>query len=123
MNKLNLVLSVIVLVLLVILGLVFWKPAFLSSFTSSNYYAVYLVSGDLYFGKMSWLKPNTLSDVRMIRSEQADQNSEPVLSLVEFNSSVVWGPTGDLKLNDENILWVSKLKNESQVVQLINKNQ
>ncbi len=123
MNKLNLVLSVIVLVLLVILGLVFWKPAFLSSFTSPNYYAVYLVSGDLYFGKMSWLKPNTLSDVRMIRSEQADQNSEPVLSLVEFNSSVVWGPTGDLKLNDDNILWVSKLKNESQVVQLINKNQ
>jgi len=121
MSKLNIILSVIVLVLLIILGVVFWKPSFLSSFTTPCYYAVYLSSGDLYFGKMSWFKPHTLSDVRMIQREQASEEAEPVLSLVEFNKSVIWGPTGDLKLNEKNIVWISKLNNESQVVQLINK--
>ena len=121
MNKLNIVLSVIVVILLVIVSLVFWKPNFLNSFTAPSYYAVYMITGDLYFGKMSWFTPHTLSDVRMIQRDQKDEKAEPTLSLVEFNKSVVWGPTGDLKLNEKNISWISKLSNESQVVQLINK--
>ncbi len=121
MSKLNIILSAIVLILLVVLGLFFWKPNFLTDLTRPCYYAVYLTSGDLYFGKISWFEPHTLTDVRMIQREQASEKDQPVLSLVEFSKSVVWGPIKELELNEKNILWISKLGDDSQVVQLINK--
>ena len=121
MNKLNKILSVVVLILAVMLVLVFWKPSFLTKFTSPCYYAVYLTSGDLYFGRLSWFNQNTLTDVRMIQRQQASEDEEPVVSLVEFNKSVIWGPVESLKLNRKNILWISKLSNDSQIMQVINK--
>ena len=47
------------------------------------------------------------------------KQEQPELSLVKFMDSVVWGPAGDLRLNEKNILWTSKLTDESQVVKLI----
>ena len=119
MSKQNKVLLAVVILLLIVLGVILWKPN-ISNIFKPSYYAIYLTSGDLYFGKMAWYCPNTLTDVRVIQ-QQKDENEQPVLSLVSFNDGVVWGPAGDLKLNKENILWTSKLTDESQVVQLINK--
>ena len=114
MSKLNKVLLVVVILLVIVLGAILWIP----KTSGSSYYAVYLTSGDLYFGKMSWYRPNTLTDVRAIQ-QQKDEKEQPVLSLVKFMDSVVWGPAGDLRLNEKNILWTSKLTDESQVVKLI----
>ena len=116
MSKLNKVLLLTVILLAIVLGVIFWMP----NIFASSYYAVYLTSGDLYFGKMAWYSPRTLIDVRVIQ-QQKDEKEQPVLSLVIFKDSVVWGPAGDLKLNKKNILWTSKLTDESQVVKLINK--
>lgn len=114
MSKLNKVLLVVVILLVIILGVILWMP----SISESSYYAVYLTSGDLYFGKMTWYKPHVLTDVRAIQ-QQKDEKGQPVLSLADFSKSVVWGPAGDLRLNEKNILWTSKLTDESQVVKLI----
>lgn len=118
MSKLNKVLLVIVILLAVVLGIILWVPNASNVFKPS-YYAVYLTSGDLYFGKMAWYSPRTLTDVRVIQ-QQKDENDQPVLNLVNFSNSVIWGPARDLKLNSKNILWTSKLTDESQVVKLIN---
>ena len=122
MTKLNKVLLCVVLALLIVLGFLIWKPNFFGSLLSSNYYAVYLASGDLYFGKMAWYNHNVLTDVRMIQSQQEDKKAQPTLSLVEFSKGVVWGPVESLKLNERNIVWISKLSEESQVMQLIKGN-
>jgi hypothetical protein len=114
MSKLNKVLLVAVVLLAIILGIILWAP----SMFQPSYYAVYLTNGDLYFGKMVWYCPQTLTNVRVIQ-QQKDEKEKPVLSLVEFSKSVVWGPAGDLRLNAKNILWKSKLTDESQVVKLI----
>ena len=114
MSKLNKILLVLVILLVIFLGAMLWMP----SLFGGSYYAVYLTSGDLYFGKMVWYAPHTLSDVRAIQ-QQKDEKEQPVLNLVEFSKSVVWGPAGDIRLNEKNVLWTSKLTDESQVVKLI----
>lgn len=114
MSKLNKVLLLAVVLLAIVLGAILWMP----SIFGSSYYAVYLTSGDLYFGKMAWYSPRILTDVRVIQ-QQKDEKEQPVLSLVDFSKSVVWGPAGDLRLNEKSILWTSKLTDESQVVKLI----
>ena len=114
MSKLNKVLLLSVILLAIVLGIILWAP----SIFGSSYYAVYLTSGDLYFGQKAWYSPRILTDVRVIQ-QQKDAKDQPVLSLVDFSKSVVWGPAGDLRLNEKSILWTSKLTDESQVVKLI----
>ena len=118
MNRLNKVLLVSVLLLAIVLAVIIWKPSIFASITEKPYYAVYLLSGDLYFGQMSWYHPSTLSDARLIQ-QQTSEGDQPDFSLVEFKD-VFWGPAGDLKLNKDNVLWITKLSDESQVVKLIN---
>ena len=114
MTKLNKVLLLVVILLVIFLGATLWMPGLFGS----SYYAVYLTSGDLYFGKIAWYDQHTLTDVRAIQ-QQKDEKEQPILNLVDFSKSVVWGPAGDLRLNRKNILWTSKLTDESQVVKLI----
>lgn len=121
MNKLNKILLAVVVVLLLALALIMWKPdvSKWASFYKPSYYAVYMTSGDLYFGKMCWWRPHVLQDARMIQREQAAENEQPKLNLVKL-SDAIWGPIGDLKLNEKSIMWRSKLGDSSQVVQLFN---
>lgn len=119
MSKLNKILLIAVAILLIALVIIVWKPSIFKVFKGSSYYAVYLLSGDLYFGKMSWFNPYVLSDVRIIQKEQKSEKEQPALNLVKFQD-IFWGPMGDLKLNKENVLWITKLSDESQVVKVIN---
>lgn len=121
MNKLNKILLAVVVVLLLVLALIMWKPDFFkqASFYKPSYYAVYMTSGDLYFGQMCWWRPHVLKDARMIQREQASENEQPKLNLVKL-SDAIWGPIGDLKLNEKSVMWRSKLGDSSQVVQLFN---
>ena len=118
MSKLNKVLLVGVILLLIVLAVVLWKPSVFNVFKPS-YYAVYLTSGDLYFGKTSCFNHEVLTDVRMIQKEQTDEKTQPQLNLVKFKDAF-WGPSDELRLNEKNILWTVKLSEESQVVKLIN---
>ncbi|MBU4348484.1 hypothetical protein KJ671_03245 [Patescibacteria group bacterium] len=121
MNRLNKILLISILLLAIVLAIIIWKPSIFASITDKPYYAVYLLSGDLYFGQMSWCRPSILSDARLIQQAQNVEEGQPDFSLVEFKD-VFWGPAGDLKLNKNNVLWISRLSDESQVVKLINAN-
>jgi hypothetical protein len=120
MSKLNKILLAVVVVLLIILAFIIWKPDLSKIVSGQSYYAVYLTSGDLYFGKMVWYRPNVLMDVHVIQTKQAaTKDEQPSLNLIKF-SDVVWGPFDEMKINEKNILWKTKLSDNSQVVQLIN---
>ena len=85
---------------------------------ADNYYAVALTSGDLYFGKLSWWSSLILSDVWFIQRNLAASSTEPALSLNKL-TDVFWGPEDKVKLNRENVLMISKLRPDSQVVKTI----
>jgi len=109
MDKLSkfLLMLVIVLVFILVGVLIYKRPA--------PYYAVYLQTGELYFGKLSYFPYLNLSSVYLL---QRTNNSSSPFSLTKFENSF-WQPQGKMKLNSSKIVWMAKLKKDSQVVKLI----
>lgn len=113
MSKLNKVLLVIVIILVVVLGgLIFWQKVGFEK----PYYAVYLSTGDIYFGQLNRFPKLSLSDVWFIQRNANNQQSP--LSLVKFEQAF-WGPSGTLDINKDDVVWMVKLKPDSQVVNFI----
>lgn len=111
MNKINKILLVIIaaLVIVVVLGLLwYWRTNY-----NSQYYAVYLDTGDLYFGKLSTFPDMTLSDVWYLQRDSQGNNS-----LSEFIKAP-WGPEGSIKINKDKIIWTAKLSDLSQLIPYI----
>ncbi|MEK7481942.1 MAG: hypothetical protein AAB607_01170, partial [Patescibacteria group bacterium] len=106
-----------VVVLLVALAAVFYwqKVGF-----EEPYYAVYLNTGDLYFGKLDYFPKLSLNDVYFLQQNSEDQQNP--LSITKFENAF-WGPKGKIYLNDEAIVWKVKLKKDSQLLQVIKAGQ
>ncbi len=85
------------------------------------YYAVYLQTGDMYFGKLSRFPKLTLSDVWFLQANTAEQGGA---ELIKY-SNAMFGPKDKMEINKENVVWISKLEDDSQVVTYIlqSKNQ
>jgi len=82
-----------------------------------TYHAVSLRTGDMYFGKLSRFPKLTLSDVWFLQvSTQEDQKAG--FNLVKFTNTV-FGPKDKMEINKENVVWISKLRDDSQVVSFI----
>lgn len=113
MSKLNKILLVVVVILLMALGVViYWQRVGFEK----PYWAVYLNTGDLYFGKLSTFPKLSLSDVWFIqRNPQDDKNP---LSLAKFEQTF-WGPEDKIYLNEKDVVWKTKLRADSQVVNFI----
>lgn len=112
MSKLNKILIILVIILLAALvGIFVWQKIGFQK----TYYAVYLNTGDLYFGSLDRFPSFSLSDVWFL---QEDSNSQAGLKLTKF-ANAIWGPGDKIKLNKENIIWINKLSKDSQVFKLI----
>lgn len=82
--------------------------------TKKSYYAVYLQTGDLYFGHLcKFFSKYTLTNVYLL---QRDQNGE--MSLQKFEQSA-YQPEDKMVLNKENVVWFSKIKNESPLIPIL----
>lgn len=109
-NKLlliNIVLFVII-VFLAIYFFVFNKNIVFQR--EKSYYAVYLKTGDLYFGELSRFGGYKLSNVFFLQRDQSGQ-----LSIQKFEQSV-FQPEDKIELNKENIVWVAKIKKGSPLI-------
>jgi len=79
-----------------------------------SYYAVYLRTGDLYFGHLcKFFSKYTLTNIYFL---QRDEKGE--LSLQKFEQSA-YQPEDKMILNKENIVWFSKIKNESPLIPVL----
>ena len=116
LSKLNKILLAIVIamivILLVVLGVVYWQKVGFEK----PYWAVYLDTGDLYFGKLNKFPKLSLSDVYFLQRNPNDQQNP--LSLAKF-SQAFWGPEDRVYLNEKNVVWKAKLREDGQVVQFI----
>lgn len=119
MSKTNKILLILVVVLLLVLiGLVVWQKLGIKV-TESSYWAVYLKTGDLYFGKLMTFPSFGLKNIYTLQVDQ--QNSENPISVQKF-ANVFWGPEDFLKINREEVVWMTKLRSDSQLVQLVKTN-
>ncbi|MFA5755287.1 MAG: hypothetical protein WC909_02945 [Candidatus Paceibacterota bacterium] len=82
------------------------------------YYAVYLRTGDLYFGKISRFPKFTISDIWYL---QPSIKEEGDIDLLKY-SNTIFGPSDKMEINKENIISITKLRDDSQVVNYIQGN-
>lgn len=102
----------IVILVVLILAILGWRFIWGGK---SNYYAVYLRTGDLYFGRLARFSRYTLKDTHFLIFTQDEQN--PV-DIQRFQDAF-WGPGSKLKCNPENVVWISKLAPTSPIVSYI----
>jgi len=116
MTTLNKVLlSIIIILALALGGIVLYR----GWFSSSPYYAVYLRTGDLYFGKLQRFPNFSLRQVYLLRVNEDDtQNPFRVQKFKE----VFWGPEDYLRINDDEVVWMTKLDDAGQLAQLLKNN-
>ncbi|HMB17419.1 MAG TPA: hypothetical protein VKO61_00705 [Candidatus Paceibacterota bacterium] len=114
MKKTNLILLIVVIILAVlIVGGIVWKLV-----AGPQYSAVYLTSGDIYFGELTHFPNYGLENVYTI---QVTQNEENPLSVQKFEN-VFWGPKDFMNLNKENVIWTVGLDSQGQMAQLFENN-
>lgn len=114
-TKLLIILNIILLILIIGLSLylfVFNKNQSLK--ISKPYYAVYLRTGDLYFGYLhKCFSKYTLTNVYVL---QRDSNGN--YSLQKFEQSA-YQPEDKLILNKENVVWISPIQKNSPLMSIL----
>ena len=113
--KAALIVAIILLIILVYLSFVDKTKAI-----KNPYYAVYLRTGDMYFGKISRFPKFTLSDVWLL--QRSIDEKQGGFEMMKF-SNTIFGPLDKMEINKENIVWISKLRDNSEVVTFIQQNQ
>ena len=111
-NKISFYLLIVLVIFLVYLILGNFKKN-----NEDNYYAVYLRTGDLYFGKISWFPKFSLTDVWFLQ-RATDNTGQVGFSLVRFKEAV-YQPIDRIEINKDNVVWVSKLDKDSQLIKEI----
>lgn len=100
---------VLVLMGVIILGIII----FYILKSKSNYVAVFLNNGFVYFGKLSTFPRLKLVNPIFI---QVDQSGNP---LIQRFSDAFWHPQGFIYLNKQNIAFIAPIKNTSPLISFI----
>jgi hypothetical protein len=83
----------------------------------SNYYAVFLNNGAIYFGKLSTFPKLKLNDAIFFQVDQQGQ-----ASFQRFKDAF-WRPKGQIYLNQNSILFIAPLDENSPLINLIEQRQ
>ncbi len=111
-------LIILIIVLVAVIILVFKINQAKNPESSSKYAAVYLQNGEIYFGEFSWFPWPKLKNVWYLQRTIDGQN-QPQVSIVAFKNSF-WGPIDKVYLNPKQIVWMTYLKNSSQLTTYFN---
>jgi hypothetical protein len=113
------ILITLVLIVAVIVTLAFWLGSVFFAAKNpaapSEYSAVYLSTGDIYFGKLSWFPWPHMKNVWYLQRGQ-DVQGQAQLGLVPLKN-VFWGPIDEIYLNPKDVVFWTSLRNDSQVAQ------
>ena len=106
------VVIVLVVALVAVLAWQFW-------FKTPTYTAVYLRTGDLYFGELTTFPYYGLSHVYMLQVNS--QNQKNPVSIQKF-ANVFWGPEDSMHINPSEVVWSATLNPQGRLAQLIQTN-
>jgi len=112
-------LLVVIVFVLVVVYLSYASGSKIFPFSENKYQAVQLISGEIYFGKLSFLPKLKLSQVAFVQTRQGESaTSTPETQLVPL-SSLYFAPENEMYLVEKQILWWANLQPESQLVKLL----
>lgn len=110
-SKKNIVFFVVALIIILV-AIIYWRQ----NKIEKPYYAVYLENGDIYFGKLSFFPYLSLKDVYFLQKNPSD--SQNPFSVLKFENAF-WGPENKIYINKEKIIWKTRLRDDSQVLNII----
>ena len=84
---------------------------------ASPYTAVYLTTGDIYFGKFARFPKPRMTDVWFLQ-RSAGENNQPQFGILPFKSAF-WGPINEINFNPNQILFWANLRNDSSVLKAL----
>ncbi len=115
MSKFNIFLLISVIVLLLILGgVLFWQKIW----AQTSFYAVYLDTGDLYFGRLDRFSLKySLTDVYFLQ-RNSDNPNQPYS--IQRLDQAFWKPENKIKLNPAKVVWITKLASGSEIMNFLN---
>jgi len=85
--------------------------------SSSPYSAVYLSTGDIYFGRLTWFPKPKLTNVWFIQQSVGAEGS-PQFGIAPI-SGTFWGPESEISLNLDNVVFWTRLRADSEVVKVM----
>ena len=112
--KISLIIAIIILAVLVYLSFIDKTKAI-----KNPYHAVYLRTGDMYFGKISYFPKFVLSDIWFLQANALEQKE---IDIVKFTNAI-FGPIDRMEINKKDIIWIAKLRDDSDLVGFIEQNQ
>jgi len=83
----------------------------------SPYSAVYLSTGDVYFGKLDWF-PSPHIENAWFLERGTDAKGNPTVGVYPF-SQIAWGPAGDVYFSSNQIIFWTHLANTSSIAQAL----
>jgi len=107
----------LVIFVLVVLGVAvgLWLGQLMAS-DASPYSAVYLATGDIYFGKLSWFPTPKLENVWFVQ-RSVDQSNQVRSGLARFTGAF-WGPVDRVYLNSRQIVFWTRISSTSDVAKV-----
>lgn len=108
----------IIIIAFIVLGV--WLGFMLNTLRGtelSKYSAVYLSTGDMYFGELDWFPHLHVKNAWYLQ-RTVNQQNQPQLGVLPF-SGVFWGPSGDIYLNSKQIIFYTRLKADSQMAKAL----
>src|SRR3989344_2751343 len=125
------ILAIVVIIAVVVLAVLFRDKLIVGEAEKevSDYQAVFLTNGQVYFGKLSGVNNRylTLKDIYYLQvnqplqsgqEEQLQQQQQPQLSLVKLGNEL-HGPVDAMKINKDQVLFYEDLKTNGKVVEAI----
>lgn len=118
----GLAITFIVIVVIIFVAVGVWVGMRLAAGGSSQsalspYSAVYLSSGDIYFGKLDWSPSPHIEDAWFLQ-RGTDAKGNPTVGVYPF-SQVAWGPSSDVYFNSQQIIFWTRLTATSSIAQLM----
>lgn len=126
-NKIILVLLSIFIILIIALWIFIYKMKTIES-NDKAWQAVFLTNGQVYFGHLSDLNEKyiKLADIYYLQVQKALQpkpeKEESKLSLIKLGNEL-HGPTDQMNINRDQVLFYEELKSDSKVVKAIEEYQ
>lgn len=129
-NKKRVAVVLAVLVVVLVAGYYMWQSGILKlpmAAAGSDYQAIFLTNGQVYFGKAANLNGNyiNLSDVYYLQVSQtlqpAGKNTTPQqsVSLAKLGVAELHKPKDSMMINRDQVLFIESMQSDSQVVQAI----
>ncbi len=114
-TKINIALIIISVILgVALVGVVIWRALE----GRETYHAVFLRSGDLYFGKLVRFPTFGMKNIYFV---QATGDQENPLSIQKF-TNVFWGPEDVMQINKKEVVWLTKVRKDSSLARLLKEN-